>query len=110
MPTAPRYHRDLLESCLQLRPASDLDRIAHDAETSYPADPDPETWYYEGALFAYCGKKPGSAASSGKCHRKQLLLVLKPFVGSPAGETSCRSRYRQIADRCPTMPGRCPRN
>ena len=57
MPTTPRYHRDLLESCLQLRPASDLDRIAQDAETNLPADPDPETWYYQGALFAFCGKK-----------------------------------------------------
>ena len=57
MPTAPRYHRDLLEACLQLRPVSELDRIAHDAETSPPADPDPEIWYYEGALFGYCGKK-----------------------------------------------------
>src|SRR5580700_5659315 len=36
MPSAARYHRDLLESCLQLRPAADLDRMAHDAETSLP--------------------------------------------------------------------------
>ena len=58
MPTAPRYHRDLLESCLQLRPASDLDRIGRaGARPVYPSDPDPETWYYEGSLFAYCGKK-----------------------------------------------------
>src|SRR6202167_5280217 len=27
MPTAPIYHRDLLEACLQLRPAGDLDRM-----------------------------------------------------------------------------------
>ncbi len=79
MPTASRYHRDLLESCLQLRPASDLDRIAHDAETSYPADPDPETWYYEGALFAYCGKMPaalhllGSAIENNYCSYSNLL-------------------------------------
>ena len=57
MPTAPRYHRDLLEACLGLRPASELDRLAHEAETSYPAEPDPEIWYYQGAIFAYCGKK-----------------------------------------------------
>lgn len=57
MPTTPRYHRDLLEACLQLRPASELDRLAHDAETGLPTDPDPETWYYVGAIFAYCGKK-----------------------------------------------------
>ena len=79
MPTAPRYHRDLLESCLQLRPAADLDRIAHDAETSFPADPDPETWYYEGSLFAYCGKKAaalhllGSAIDNNYCSYSNLL-------------------------------------
>ncbi len=79
MPTAPRYHRDLLEACLQLRPASDLDRIAHDAETSFPADPDPETWYYEGSLFAYCGKKQAalhllqSAVENNYCAYSNLL-------------------------------------
>src|SRR5277367_5726151 len=38
MPTAPRYHRDLLEACLGLRPASELDRIAHEDETNLPTD------------------------------------------------------------------------
>jgi len=57
MPTTPRYHRDLLEACLGLRPASELDRIAHDDETNLPSDADPETWYYQGAILAYCGKK-----------------------------------------------------
>jgi serine/threonine protein kinase/TolB-like protein/Tfp pilus assembly protein PilF len=57
MPTAPRYHRDLLEACLGLKPESELDRIAHDDETSLPTDADPETWYYQGAILAYCGKK-----------------------------------------------------
>jgi serine/threonine protein kinase len=57
MPMTPRYHRDLLESCLQLRPASDLDNFAQEAETNLPTDPDPETWYYQGAIFAFCGKK-----------------------------------------------------
>jgi len=57
MPTAPRYHRDLLEACLQLRPASDLDRIAQELETNQAAEADPEILYYEGALLGYCGKK-----------------------------------------------------
>jgi len=57
MPTTPRYHRDLLEACLQLRPASELDRIAREDETNLPTDPDPELWYYQGAILAYCGKK-----------------------------------------------------
>ena len=57
MSTAPRYHRDLLEACLQLRPASELDRIAQELETNQAAEADPEILYYEGALLAYCGKK-----------------------------------------------------
>jgi len=57
MPSNPRYHRDLLEACLGLRPASELDRIAHEAETTFPAGTDPEPWYYQGSLFAFCGKK-----------------------------------------------------
>jgi hypothetical protein len=79
MPSTPRYHRDLLESCLQLRPAADLDRIAHEAETSVPTDPDPETWYYQGALFAYCGKKQAafhmlqSAIGQNYCSYENLL-------------------------------------
>jgi len=79
MPTTLRYHRDLLESCLQLRPAADLDRMAHDAETSLPSEPDPETWYYQGALFAYCGKKQAalhllqSAIGQNYCSYENLL-------------------------------------
>ena len=42
---------------LGLRPSSELDRMAHDAETGGPSDPDPEISYYQGAIFAYAGKK-----------------------------------------------------
>ena len=79
MPTAPRYHRDLLESCLQLRPAADLDRIAHEAETSQPTEPDPELWYNQGSLLAYCGKKQAalhlleSAVEQNYCAHDNLL-------------------------------------
>ncbi len=79
MPTAPRYHRDLLESCLQLRPASELDRLAREAETSFPAEPDPELWYNEGAVFGYCGKKAAalhlleSAIENNYCSYSNLL-------------------------------------
>ncbi len=79
MPITPRYHRDLLEACLQLRPAADLDRMAQEAETSLPTDPDPETWYYQGALFAYCGKKQAalhllqSAVGQNYCAHQNLL-------------------------------------
>jgi len=52
----PRYHRDLFEACLGTRPSSELDRVASDTETSVLAEPDPEPWYYEGTIMAYCGK------------------------------------------------------
>jgi tetratricopeptide (TPR) repeat protein len=91
MPTAPRYHRDLLEGCLQLRPASDLDHIAEQAETSLPSDPDPETWYYEGSLFAFCGKKQAalhmfeSAIAQNYCSYSNLLS--DPLLGKLRTET-----------------------
>ncbi len=56
MSQTPHYHRDLLEACLGLRPSSELDRMAHDAETGQPSDPDPELAYYQGTIFASCGK------------------------------------------------------
>jgi serine/threonine protein kinase/tetratricopeptide (TPR) repeat protein len=79
MPTTPRYHRDLLESCLQMRPATELDRLAQSAETNLPSDADPETWYYQGAIFAFCGKKQAalrlmeSAIQQNYCSYSNLL-------------------------------------
>ena len=55
MPTTPRYHRNLLDACLNN--PSELDRLAREAETSPPTEADPELSYYQGAIFAYCGKK-----------------------------------------------------
>jgi len=79
MSNNPRYQRDLLEACLQMRPVADLDRMAQEAETSLPTDPDPETWYYQGALFAYAGKKQAalhllqSAVGQNYCAHENLL-------------------------------------
>jgi hypothetical protein len=79
MSTNPRYHRDLVEACLQMRPAADLDRMAQDAETTLPSEPDPETWYYQGSLFAYCGKKQAAlhllqaAVEQNYCAHENLL-------------------------------------
>jgi eukaryotic-like serine/threonine-protein kinase len=92
MPNTPRYHRDLLESCLQLRPAADLDRMAQEAETNLPTEPDPETWYYQGALFAFCGKKQAalhllqSAVEQNYCAHESLLYdpVLAKLRTDPA--------------------------
>jgi serine/threonine protein kinase/tetratricopeptide (TPR) repeat protein len=56
MSANPQYHRDLLEACLQPRPA-DLDRIATEIVTTYALEPDPETWYLEGTILGFCGKQ-----------------------------------------------------
>jgi adenylate cyclase len=58
----PHHFRDLLGACLQLQPASDLDRFAREAERSLGTATDPEAWYYQGAILAFCGK-PQAAAS-----------------------------------------------
>jgi eukaryotic-like serine/threonine-protein kinase len=57
MSNNPTWHRDLLEACLQLRPNADLDAIAAQTEGAVIAEPDPELWYHQGAILAYCGKK-----------------------------------------------------
>jgi eukaryotic-like serine/threonine-protein kinase len=54
--TAEHYHRELLEACLGMRPPSELDKITNDVEASVLAEPDPERWYYEGTVMAFCGK------------------------------------------------------
>jgi eukaryotic-like serine/threonine-protein kinase len=56
MSSTPRYYRNVLQACL-LGPSSELDRLASEAASAGPADPDPENSYYEGAIYAFCGKK-----------------------------------------------------
>jgi serine/threonine protein kinase len=79
MPTTPRYHRDLWEAGLGMRPASELDRLAHEAETNPPTDLDPEVWYYQGALFGYFGKEQAAlhmlreAVQQNYCAHSNLL-------------------------------------
>jgi serine/threonine protein kinase/Tfp pilus assembly protein PilF len=79
MPTAPRYHRDLLEACMGVTPPSELDRIAQQALTTPPAEPDPEIWYYQGTVLGYCGKDEaalhmlGLAVQQNYCAYSNLL-------------------------------------
>ena len=105
MPTAPRYHRDLLESCLQLRPASDLDRLAQEAETSFPADPDPGDLVLRRRALCVLRKESRRPASSAERDRQQLLLVLQSADRPAAGQAPLRPRHRQAAYECASMPG-----
>ena len=57
MSANPTWHKDLLESCLSVRPDPNLDQVALQTERRVMAEPDPEPWYTQGAILAYCGKK-----------------------------------------------------
>ncbi len=57
MSSNPRYHRDLMEACLQPQPPANIDKIVQETEVSTLAEADPEEWYHQGSLLAYCGKK-----------------------------------------------------
>jgi TolB-like protein len=57
---APRYHRDLLEAVVGLRPPAELDRMAREATTLVAAGEDPETSYQQGTELAMVGKKEGA--------------------------------------------------
>jgi eukaryotic-like serine/threonine-protein kinase len=78
MPSAPHYHKDLMQACL-LGPEAELDKIAHEDEAGQPADPDPELLYYQGSILAYCGKKEAAlhmlltAVESNYCAYSNLL-------------------------------------
>jgi eukaryotic-like serine/threonine-protein kinase len=78
MPSAPHYHKDLLQACL-VGPPSELDKIAHDDEVGQPSDPDPELSYYQGSILAYCGKKDAAlhmlqnAVESNYCAYSNML-------------------------------------
>lgn len=99
MSPAPRYHRDLLEGCLQQPPSSDVDRIARDLEANQASESDPETLYYEGAVLAFCGKKQAamhllqSAIERNYCARSALLNdpLLAKLRAEPAFDNLLRS-------------------
>jgi serine/threonine protein kinase/tetratricopeptide (TPR) repeat protein len=57
VPPAPRYHRDLTEAVLGVRPPAELERLAQEDTTSLAAGDDPETAFYQGTMLAYAGKK-----------------------------------------------------
>ena len=107
MPTSPHYHRDLLEACLALRPPAELDRMAHEAETTEPTETDPENAYYRASVLAYCGKKSAAvnllknAISHDYCAYSQLqfdpLLAKLRNTGEYdpllASAKQCQQRY-----------------
>jgi serine/threonine protein kinase/TolB-like protein len=110
MSPTPHYHRDLLEACLGLRPQSELDRMASEAAVSQPAEPDPELWYYQGSIFAYCGKKDAAfhlfklAIEQNYCAHSNLLsdpLLAKLRSDPKFDEVLTASSQCQLAVQAP---------
>jgi serine/threonine protein kinase/tetratricopeptide (TPR) repeat protein len=56
MSTNPQDFRYLLQACL-VGPSAELERLARVAETAPPTEPDSESNYDQGAIFAHCGKR-----------------------------------------------------
>jgi TolB-like protein len=79
MSSNPRYHRDLMEACLQPQLPANIDKIVQETEASTLAEADPEEWYHQGSLLAYCGKKDaafhmlGMAIQQNYCSYSNLL-------------------------------------
>jgi hypothetical protein len=77
--------------------------MAQEAESTLPTEPDPETWYYQGALFAYCGKKQAalhllqSAVEQNYCAHSNLLA--DPLLAKLRTETAF--------DKVLTAAGKC---
>ena len=106
MPFAPHYHRDLLEACLAVPPSPKLERIAHEVETTEPAEADPEIAYYQGAILGYCGKKQAAvhiitnAIEHDYCAYSQL--VFDPVLAKLRGTTE----FGQLLARAKECQGR----
>jgi len=115
MPTTPRYHRDLLQASVGLRPASELDRMAKDAETSQPSEPDPENSYYQGSIYAFDGKNAAAlhmftmAIEQNYCAYSNLLSdpLLTKLRSDPAFNTvltaasDCQSAVKAVTAGAP---------
>jgi TolB-like protein len=57
----PYYHRDLLEVCLQMRPAVETDGVVQKTEAALVTEGDPGPTYEQATIMAYCGKTDAAA-------------------------------------------------
>lgn len=52
----PIWMRDLLIACMDNKPAAEIDKMAHQAETDLLSEKDSELKYLQGTILAYCGQ------------------------------------------------------
>jgi hypothetical protein len=87
--------------------------MAREAETSQPSDPDPEMSYYQGAIFAFFGKKEAAlhmlktAVEQNYCAHSNLLsdpLLAKLRSDPKFDAVLTASSQCQVAVRAPVNP------
>ena len=57
MPDNPAWYRNLLQACLESRPAAEIGQLVGQAGPALMAERDPEMKYYQGSLLAWCGQQ-----------------------------------------------------
>ena len=107
MADTPGWHRDLLAACISTRPDEGLDKIVAQTEAVVMADRDPETWYEQGSILSYCGKKDvavrliGGAIEHNYCATAALKAdpLLVKIRGTPefsqlvSASADCQKRF-----------------
>jgi eukaryotic-like serine/threonine-protein kinase len=107
MADTPGWHRDLLAACISTRPDEGLDKIVAQTEAVVMADRDPETWYEQGSILSYCGKKDvavrliGGAIEHNYCTTAALKAdpLLVKIRGTPefsqlvSASADCQKRF-----------------
>ena len=88
---------NVLRSCLDGRPASEMNTLAFDSEKAMLAQRDPEFRYYQGSLMAYCGQ-PDVAATLIKSAIQQNYCAADALEKDPALE-----QFRKSAEYQPLL-------
>jgi hypothetical protein len=96
VPATPRYHRNLLEAAIGLRPAAELDRIATETTTTQVASgEDPETSYEQGSIVAFAGKDEAAihmirmAIEGNYCAYSALKLISDQLIAKLRSAPGC---------------------
>jgi len=92
MPSGPAYHREFLQACLQSPPTANMDQLTKQTETAAMAQPDPEAWYLEGSIMAFCGQD-ASALRLLKAAVQQNYCAYSALLSDPL-----LARLRKVRD------------
>jgi serine/threonine protein kinase/Flp pilus assembly protein TadD len=103
MTTNPAWMRGLLQSCLNKAPATEIHRLAEQAENELLPKQDPELKYHQGTLLAACGERQiafaflRQAVAGNYCAHQALQS--DPLLAGVRGDAEFR-RIVQAAAEC----------